>query len=130
LPTLEPYRGPTPADPFGGRSFDIFDVMDQVEREAERPAAVEPPGETLPFELLPVETAMVEAVIAAPEPEPEPEPVAAEPAPVMPEPVMPESAMAEAANDATAAPAIRPIVIGSAEAPAAEKKRGWWRSKG
>jgi hypothetical protein len=25
------------------------------------------------------------------------------------------------------APAIRPIVIGSAEAPPVEKKRGWWR---
>jgi ribonuclease E len=35
-PELQPvYAGPTPADPFGGRVFDIFDVMDQVERAAE-----------------------------------------------------------------------------------------------
>ncbi len=35
-PDLLPvYAGPTPADPFGGRAFDIFDVMDQVERQAE-----------------------------------------------------------------------------------------------
>ncbi len=35
-PDLPPvYVGPTPADPFGGRAFDIFDVMDQVERAAE-----------------------------------------------------------------------------------------------
>jgi len=40
-PELQPvYAGPTPADPFGGRAFDIFDVMDQAERAAEvRPAA-------------------------------------------------------------------------------------------
>ncbi len=35
-PELLPvYAGPTPADPFGGRAFDIFDVMDQAERAAE-----------------------------------------------------------------------------------------------
>ncbi len=35
-PELVPiYAGPTPADPFGGRAFDIFDVMDQAERAAE-----------------------------------------------------------------------------------------------
>jgi ribonuclease E len=35
-PELQPvYAGPTPADPFGGRAFDIFDVMDQAERAAE-----------------------------------------------------------------------------------------------
>ncbi len=35
-PDLLPvYAGPTPANPFGGQAFDIFDVMDQVERQAE-----------------------------------------------------------------------------------------------
>ncbi len=35
-PDLLPvYAGPTPADPFGGQAFDIFDVMDQAERQAE-----------------------------------------------------------------------------------------------
>ena len=29
------YAGPTPADPFGGRAFDIFDIMDQAELAAE-----------------------------------------------------------------------------------------------
>jgi ribonuclease E len=40
-PELQPvYAGPTPADPFGGRAFDIFDVMEQAERAAEsRPAS-------------------------------------------------------------------------------------------
>jgi ribonuclease E len=32
---LPAYAGPTPADPFGGQAFDIFDVMDQAERAAE-----------------------------------------------------------------------------------------------
>ena len=43
-PDLQPvYAGPTPADPFGGRAFDIFDVMDQAERAAEaQPAARSP----------------------------------------------------------------------------------------
>ncbi len=40
-PDLLPvYAGPTPADPFGGRAFDIFDVMDQAERQAEATPAV------------------------------------------------------------------------------------------
>ena len=45
-PELLPvYAGPTPADPFGGRVFDIFDVMDQVERAAEaQPASWAPTG--------------------------------------------------------------------------------------
>ena len=34
-PDLPPvYTGPTPANPFGGRTFDIFDVMDQAEAAA------------------------------------------------------------------------------------------------
>jgi ribonuclease E len=45
--------------------------------------------------------------------------------------VAPDTAMPEtppvAANDATSEPAIKPIVIGSADTPPAQKKRGWWR---
>jgi len=42
-PELPPvYAGPTPADPFGGRAFDIFDVMDQAERAAEAQPAPRP----------------------------------------------------------------------------------------
>ena len=44
-PELQPvYAGPTPADPFGGRAFDIFDVMDQAERAAEAQPASRAPS--------------------------------------------------------------------------------------
>jgi ribonuclease E len=44
-PELQPvYAGPTPADPFGGRAFDIFDVMDQAERAAETKPSPRPPA--------------------------------------------------------------------------------------
>ena len=42
-PAASGWRGPTPADPFGG-SFDIFDIMDQVDFEA----SSEPKSETAP----------------------------------------------------------------------------------
>ena len=49
-PELLPvYAGPTPADPFGGRAFDIFDVMDQAERAAEAETA---PRATTPAEIV------------------------------------------------------------------------------
>jgi ribonuclease E len=75
-PEVQPvYAGPTPADPFGGRAFDIFDVMDQAERAAEaRPAP---------------RTVSAGEVVRAPEPETpgaEPEPVAAAAAVDRPEP--------------------------------------------
>jgi ribonuclease E len=107
-PDLLPvYAGPTPADPFGGRAFDIFDVMDQVERAAEaqpvpnpvsaaeilnvsapEPEAHEPVSATAaspvvetPAETAPVE--MAESVVAptqeavVPPSAPIPEPIAA-----------------------------------------------------
>jgi ribonuclease E len=120
LPVLEPYRGPTPADPFGAQDFDIFDVMDRVEQQAERPAAPQPPATE---ETVLAETPVAEPVAAesaAPEPVTHQPP---EPVPV-PEPE-PEPVLAEPANDVVEAPAIRPIVIGSDEP--VEKKRGWWR---
>src|SRR5581483_3427395 len=50
-PDLPPvYIGPTPANPFGGHAFDIFDVLEQAEANASaRPVAAEavtrpPPG--------------------------------------------------------------------------------------
>ncbi|BCI66837.1 ribonuclease E/G [Acetobacter aceti] len=52
-PAASGWRGPTPADPFGG-SFDIFDIMDQVDFEASsepksapapKPAAIEVEGD-------------------------------------------------------------------------------------
>jgi ribonuclease E len=71
-PELPPvYAGPTPADPFGGGTFDIFDVMDQVEQEAAapKPRAPQPALQVAP----------------EPQPEPEPEPMRAIPADPAPE---------------------------------------------
>jgi ribonuclease E len=88
-PELPPvYAGPTPADPFGGRAFDIFDVMDQAERAAEaRPAprvavAAEIANNTAPEPDAPnAEPVMAGETAAEPvvEPEPEPAPPRAEP---------------------------------------------------
>jgi ribonuclease E len=101
-PELQPvYAGPTPADPFGGRAFDIFDVMDQAERAAEAKPAPRP-------------TATTEIVNnTAPEPEisnAEPEPVAPaieDLAPTAPEPEAPEpvQAAAEIVNASAPEPA-------------------------
>jgi ribonuclease E len=76
-PDLVPvYAGPTPADPFGGRAFDIFDVMDQVERAAEvapRMAVVAEPvvvvdAQVEPFvEAAPVAVEAAEPVVAVAE---------------------------------------------------------------
>jgi ribonuclease E len=41
------YTGPTPANPFGGQAFDIFDVMEEAERQAELQRAA-PAVETAP----------------------------------------------------------------------------------
>jgi ribonuclease E len=102
-PDLPPvYSGPTPANPFGGHTFDIFDVLEQAEAAA-------PSSEP--------------AVVVA-EPEPELEPVPAEATVVEPEPV-PEPAVA--ANDVIAEPVVKPIVIGGEQDVVVEKKRGWWR---
>ncbi|WP_158930917.1 ribonuclease E/G [Acidisphaera sp. S103] len=77
-PELPPvYAGPTPADPFGGRVFDIFDVMDQAERAAEaRPApraavAAEIANNTAPEPDAP--NAVAAEAAAEPQPVPEPE---------------------------------------------------------
>jgi ribonuclease E len=94
------YEGPTPANPFGGSNYDIFDMMDQA---MEQPAAAAPAPQR----------ALV--IDAPPEPLPEPEP-APEPDPEpevhpTPEPVA-----------ASAAPMPEPEPV-----PAAPAKRGWWR---
>jgi ribonuclease E len=147
-PELPPvYTGPTPANPFGGHTFDIFDVMEQAEERApvEAVAAVEPAPKLEVVD----ETPLV--IVTEPEPELEPaqaeasdvEPEAARveasgaepelelaplPEPVRePEPVLePEPELLVAANDA-AEPAVKPIIIGGEQDAAVEKKRGWWR---
>ena len=113
-PGMPAYSGPTPADPFARQGYDIFDVMDQAERQAEATAIA--PAIVTPAAPPPAEAAATPAPEQAPEPEAEPAAVAAAPAP---EPLLP-------ANDPEPEPAIKPIVIG-ADTPTADKKRGWWR---
>ena len=65
-PELPPvYSGPTPANPFGGHAFDIFDVLEQVEERP--PVQAVAPAEQLPIE--PQATVMPPIVVAEPEPE-------------------------------------------------------------
>jgi ribonuclease E len=104
-PDLPPvYAGPTPADPFGGRVFDIFDIMDQVEqeRQAPRPAPAEIVNRSAPEP----EPAVAEPVTAE-----TPEPVTA----LAAEPVA--AAPAEPAGDAAAE-----IVNTAAPEPAGEQQ--------
>ncbi len=143
LPPVPAYTGPTPANPFGGEVFDIFDVLEQAEQRAAAQvhvvtAAPTPMPEPMPVDAtveavaepetqpdLPVAAAPEPAAIVEPEPVVEPVPVA-EPEPVVeatPEPA-PEPEP-EQIVEPVAGPAIQPIVIG--EAPPVEKKRGWWR---
>ncbi len=95
------YIGPTPADPFGGVSYDLFDMMDEDIVAPPAPqAAPEAPAEAAPAD------PPQESVAVAAEPPPAPD----EPAPEEPPP----------------APAIQPVVIAE-EPPNADRKRGWWR---
>ncbi len=135
-PDLAPvYTGPTPANPFGGQNFDIFDVLEQAEAAAPAVAVAAPgPAPAPAIILAEPEPAPAEALRDEPAPAPivipvEPEAVAAahvaperefmafEPAP---EPVV-------AANDVAPEPAIKPIIIGAELEAVVEKKRGWWR---
>ncbi len=120
-PDLPPvYAGPTPADPFGGQAFDIFDVLERAEAQAVPSLPAETPSLAAPEPQS--DTVAASVVVETPERiEPAAEPVAeppAEPAPVASPP----------ANDATPAePAVTPILIGIEETAPAERKRGWWR---
>jgi ribonuclease E len=116
---LPVYAGPTPADPFGGRAFDIFDVMDQVERAAEaQPApraapAVEVATNALPEpEATPPEpVAAALAVLAEPAGEPDAQPAAGPERAVVAEP------LAEAAAAAAAEPVVpqpEPAIVNTA----------------
>jgi ribonuclease E len=103
-----PYAGPTPADPFGGGTLDIFDVLEQAEAQHFAASAPQPePASGVDMALaqeLSQTPAILEAEAVAP--------IVIDPQPANEEPV--------------AGPAIKPVVIGQGE-PAAEKKRGWWR---
>jgi ribonuclease E len=137
-PDLPPvYSGPTPANPFGGQTFDIFDVLEQAEAATPVFAAAAPEVERAdPVILVDPEMATHDEPThdepTHEEPGPvlvEPEPVQVEPPRAEPEPVAaePEPEPAPAANDAAQAPVIQPIVIGGEQDVVVEKKRGWWR---
>jgi ribonuclease E len=112
------YQGPTPADPFGGGTLDIFDVLEMAEAKHLLPPTPPqiPPTETTaprrvsetaaPAAAAP-DTISVASVVAS---------IEAEAEPTLPEP----------AAEPVTGPVIRPVVIGE-DAPTAEKKRGWWR---
>jgi ribonuclease E len=115
-PELPAYVGPTPADPFGGQTFDIFDVMEQAEARAAEAAAA-PPRRATP----PAAEAPLPAPVAPP-----PEPAAAEAAPTLHVEEAPQAANGhEPEPEPPAAPAIKPIVVGTV--PVEDPKRGWWR---
>jgi ribonuclease E len=118
------YAGPTPADPFGGGVFDIYDVMEQAEARAAAPVSPPPPPVEAPPRpeleaeaaeaTMPAEAAVnVPAEPATPAPH-EAEPVVATPEAVVAEaePVVaePEAAVAPA-TEANAPPAPEPSVV-------------------
>ncbi len=142
-PELPPvYTGPTPANPFGGQTFDIFDVMDQAEAAAPVPVVVAAAPEPEPVRPIILADPDPVAEATRDDPEPEPVPVSA-PMSAAPEPVQTEAPFSEpepevlapepeletviAANDVAAEPAIKPIIIGGEQEVVLEKKRGWWR---
>jgi ribonuclease E len=117
------YVGPTPADPFGGGTLDIFDVLEMAESQhlaaaASPPVHVRDPSTDVvnaiatasaAAEALPADLVTEKMAPTAPRSEPEPVPTVQD---TVPEP--------------QTGPAIRPVVIGESE-PITEKKRGWWR---
>ncbi len=146
-PELPPvYSGPTPANPFGGPAFDIFDVLEPAE-EARRTSAeaappVPDPAPVAASEIILDEPNSSQAVATGAEAEAEApeaavpveqetsaEPIdAAEPyRSTEPEPHQLPEPEPVPANDATPEPLVKPIVIGSDQDAVVEKKRGWWR---
>jgi ribonuclease E len=124
-PAAPPYVGPTPAEPFGPETYDIFDMIEEAEQQPAHAKAPEPAlAETvavaepapIPEPVPALETALVAeaASASAPvaEPPPEPDRVAAAPEPV---------------EEHRSEPAIRPVIIGKNALPEPERKRGWWR---
>ncbi|HYZ22215.1 MAG TPA: ribonuclease E/G, partial [Rhodopila sp.] len=138
-PDLRPaYAGPTPADPFGGQVFDIFDVMERAEREAEvqplrrtasaadivnaplpepgSAAPVAPPAAANPSSANTPAAAPQAEITNAPGPEPAGELPAAETAPTQ----AAEPAAAEASAPDAAAAETTPEAAAEAEPPPPE----------
>jgi ribonuclease E len=139
-PELPPvYTGPTPANPFGGHTFDIFDVLEQAEETAAFPHEAYPAKAALPADDF--SEHLVEAVVTIEPPAPPASAITAVELPMMVPADLPAavevetpqpSAAAEPeppapANDQAPGPLVKPILIGSDDTPAADKKRGWWR---
>ena len=127
-PRAPVYTGPTPADPFGGAPFDIFDLLERAElaeqENASRAAAAAleippvPAGATAPSDIAAEPVVELAAVVAPPAaPEPPPRVVVAE--------LARETVMADA--EPVMAPAVQPIVLEADPAPATAPKRGWWK---
>ena len=129
-PVVPAYVGPTPADPFNN-TYDIFDMLEQAEEAAARPAVVkqvpiqprapEPaPQLDLMPEILPAETVVSEPVVVE-------LPAVVVDAPAAPEPAAPvEAVVAEPVAEVAAAEPEAPEVPGEPE-PVVPAKRGWWR---
>ena len=150
VPMAPAWTGPTPADPFGGPSFDIYDAMELAEQQhlASQAAPDVPEPQHLTAEAAnpspdAVELAASEPVTSEPrgqsimpdlEPSTEPPPP---PTPDLPveeplpwttpevepptEPAAPEAVESEAVREPE-------LALSLAEpAPPAEKRRGWWR---
>ena len=125
-PRAPVYTGPTPADPFGGAPFDIFDILERAElaeqEKASRAAAAleippVPAGATAPSDIV-AEPAPPPVIARAPKQPAEPvmaaPPVVTEPAPAT-------------SGEPMIGPAIKPTVLGADPLPAAAPKRGWWK---
>ncbi|HET6183697.1 MAG TPA: Rne/Rng family ribonuclease [Acetobacteraceae bacterium] len=134
VPALGLYTGPTPANPFGGQGFDIFEALEQAEQQRSA-APARPMPEPAPATVTP-EADMPQA----PHPEPyggagdAPEAGQPEPAPPPPAASAPEPSAGNGAEPVPAeeeppppAPAVLPILVGAEPEPPAERKRGWWR---
>jgi ribonuclease E len=148
-PDLAPvYSGPTPANPFGGHTFDIFDVLERAEESGPTlaPTLLEPEAAELSPEIIvdapPVSATSDDEPVAAVvigEPVPaedvdQPVPVAIAdeptPAPIDAPDLEPEPALEphpEPEVTAALEPAIKPFIVGSDQDAMLEKKRGWWR---
>jgi ribonuclease E len=121
---LTSYTGPTPADPFGGVTYDIFDVIEQGSELSPAEESVRP---------LPAEEPGISTADPAPEAvaqfQPAPDSIPAE---IPPPPAAQAEETPEQSNDTEASttppePVVaKPVLVGGT-APPAVPKRGWWR---
>lgn len=118
-PAAAAWSGPTPADPFAGHTYDIFDLIEQQEhaQQAPRPAPVAAPDDAGAEQ--PAEPEAPPPAIEAPAPEPEAAVVAPEPEA--------EAEAAPAPSEPVVGSAVKPVIIGQDTVPVTERKRGWWK---